>query len=203
VTRMFVDQMAQTDFDRARRGALRADVLAALVRRPNTLLSYHAVRSQFPPIGTSDLGLRVVPVTHIVGSMDRAGDFDRAFRPRSRHFADRWKRVARASYEGVSLPPVRLVRVADAYFVVDGHHRVSVARACGQQFVDAEVVEEVVQFPRDGAAPATRQGWRLRRYVGHLIRSAEGDHGAKRMTNRTGFGWTSFRSSSWAREFRQ
>jgi hypothetical protein len=41
---------------------------------------------------------------------------------------------------GMSMPPVELVQVKDAYFVRDGHHRISVARAMGQRDIEAEVM---------------------------------------------------------------
>ena len=41
----------------------------------------------------------------------------------------------------INLPPVVLYKVGDVYFVVDGHHRVSVAREQGQTFIDAEIRE--------------------------------------------------------------
>ena len=42
---------------------------------------------------------------------------------------------------GAWVPPVVLYKVGDVYFVVDGHHRVSVARQQGQEFIEAEVRE--------------------------------------------------------------
>jgi hypothetical protein len=38
------------------------------------------------------------------------------------------------------LPPVQLIQVGDAYFVRDGHHRISVAHHLGQASIDAEVL---------------------------------------------------------------
>jgi len=61
--------------------------------------------------------------------------------PKQDDTAGRWQRVDRAFYEDVSLPPVVLYKVGKVYFVVDGHHRVSVAREKGQEFIDAEVRE--------------------------------------------------------------
>ena len=68
-------------------------------------------------------------------------EFDRVFLPASDKLADRWQSVDRAFYQDISLPPVVLYKVGQVYFVVDGHHRVSVARGQGQVFIDAEVRE--------------------------------------------------------------
>ena len=161
---MFHNQEAQVrvDFERALNRASMHGVLASLARRPNDLPRYQDARRGLTLDGESHRGVRAVPVDRIVGSTDRARDFDRAFRPRRRDAAARWQSVARAHYEGRELPPVRLYQIGDAYFVVDGHHRVSVARAMGQHFVDADVVE--VRAHRANPTPcqtsARRSGWR-------------------------------------------
>ncbi|MET9259195.1 hypothetical protein [Amycolatopsis sp. NPDC004079] len=81
-------------------------------------------------------GLRKVPVDGVVGSLARAEDFDRLFRPRNRALRERWRAIADAVGE---LPPVRLVRLGDMYFVEDGHHRIALARVRGAETVLAEV----------------------------------------------------------------
>jgi hypothetical protein len=76
-----------------------------------------------------------------VGSLNRYHEFDRAFLPKEDQLANRWQKVDRAFYEDIHLPPVVLYKVGQVYFVVDGHHRVSVAREQGQDFIEAEVRE--------------------------------------------------------------
>ena len=145
-------EQAVADFDRAHHRAVLGDLLARLLRRPNDLLSYHGVRGGLAITGERYRGVRAVSVDRIVGSTDRCRDFDRAFRPRRGHAAHRWLSVARADSEGRDLPPVQLYQLGDAYFVRDGHHRVSVARARGKPWVDAEVVEVLAH----GFVPAAR-----------------------------------------------
>ncbi|WP_344857389.1 hypothetical protein [Amycolatopsis ultiminotia] len=84
----------------------------------------------------SDEGLRAVPLDGVVGTLARAADFDRYFRPRNRALRDRWCALAATAGE---LPPVRLVRLGEMYFVEDGHHRVALARARGAATIRAEV----------------------------------------------------------------
>jgi hypothetical protein len=55
--------------------------------------------------------------------------------------------VNRAFYDEVDLPPVKLYQIGEAYFVVDGNHRVSVARERGVEFIDAEVIECQARVP--------------------------------------------------------
>ena len=45
------------------------------------------------------------------------------------------------------LAPIQLIQVGDAYFVRDGHHRISVSRAFGQVAMDAEVITWKAQPP--------------------------------------------------------
>jgi hypothetical protein len=84
-------------------------------------------------------GLRVVPIAQIQGSEARTQDFDRRFNPVSGRTLMRWVNVARARLMDVPLPPVELIEVGGAYYVRDGHHRVSVAQAFGENYIEAEV----------------------------------------------------------------
>lgn len=95
--------------------------------------------SQHRVTGRHDGGVQFVNINDIVGSVGRVRDFDRAFRPRRREVRSRWISVKYASDKGTIMPPVTLYKVGEVYFVVDGHHRLSVARADGQDYVDAYV----------------------------------------------------------------
>ncbi len=142
-----VDRQSQADFKAARLKSFFRDVLAFLTGRPNTLLAFDEVKEKLRIGGPIYRGVRPVPVAAIVGSVDRYHDFDRAFLPKQEHTVDRWHRVNRAWYEDINLPPVLLYKVGDVYFVVDGNHRVSVAREQGQQYIDADVRECSVKVP--------------------------------------------------------
>ncbi len=106
-------------------------------------------------------GLQTVPLAAIRGSEGRARDFDQEFNPRRTSTRERWVSIALAHLRGESLPPVILIQVGDVYFVRDGHHRVSVARAWGQQYIEAEVTVFNVPPPwpwqRPEPAPRRRQ----------------------------------------------
>ena len=73
--------------------------------------------------------VREIAVRDIIGSEDRRGDFDLDFNPLREATRDRWLSVYHAWVSGISLPPIELVRGPDGYYVRDGHHRLSVARA--------------------------------------------------------------------------
>ncbi len=85
-------------------------------------------------------GVTSIPLARIIGSEGRVGDFDRSFHPLNDHTRDRWINIAVARRNGDSLPPVELIQVGDSYYVRDGHHRISVARALGEAFIEAEIV---------------------------------------------------------------
>jgi hypothetical protein len=84
-------------------------------------------------------GIRNVAISQIRGSEGRSNDFDRDFNPLQDHCKSRWLRIAKAREQDKVLPPVVLVQVGGVYFVRDGHHRISVARALGQLDIEAEV----------------------------------------------------------------
>ena len=135
---------AQGDFSRARRARLLADIGRRLRREPDDvglILPFEEVVDALGVVGREDAGLQVVPLDAIVGTVDRAADFDRGFRPTSPRLRSRWERIAAAQRRGESLPPISLYRVGDLFFVRDGHHRVSVAKSLGRDDIDAYVVE--------------------------------------------------------------
>jgi len=138
---------AQVDFDMARRRAFWNEIASFLSGRPNRLLSWDEVRGKLGVRGQVYRGVRAVPVDKIIGSVGRYRDFDRVFLPTQNRTADRWRSIACAYYDEVSLPPVKLYKIGDAYFVLDGNHRVSVAREQGIEFVDAEVIEARARVP--------------------------------------------------------
>jgi hypothetical protein len=139
--------LTQRHFEAARRKAFWNEVAGFLNRRSNRLLSWRDVEEELHLGPLVDREVVTVPLDRIVGSVGRYNEFDRAFMPKLDSTAPRWRSVAGAYLNGVSLPPVTLYRVGDIYFVVDGHHRVSVARELGRAAVDAKVIEAEVRVP--------------------------------------------------------
>ncbi|HEX2697973.1 MAG TPA: hypothetical protein VHM28_09705 [Anaerolineales bacterium] len=132
---------ARADFSRARFKAFLNQIRSRVSGQPSTLLSYDEVKEKLHVGGPIYRGVQTVRVDQIVGSLNRYHEFDRAFLPAADQLASRWQNIDRAFYNDVSLPPVVLYKVGQVYFVVDGHHRVSVAREQGQEFIEAEVRE--------------------------------------------------------------
>jgi hypothetical protein len=143
-----LSSQAEMDFDRARFRAFLREAANLIARRPNELLSFDAVQRSLVTYGSSYRGVQTVPLAQIVGSAtNRYADFDRAFLPAQVRTKSRWKRIDQLRMAGEVLPPVQLFKVGDLYFVRDGHHRVSVARETGQEFIDAEVIEVRTRVP--------------------------------------------------------
>lgn len=85
-------------------------------------------------------GVQIIALDQIIGSEGRSQDFDNQFWPIAEHTRDRWVKIAIAMGTGKPLPPVQLIEAASGYVVRDGHHRISVARALGQEVIEAEVI---------------------------------------------------------------
>jgi hypothetical protein len=134
-------ERARADFAHARFKAFWNSILNVLGRQPATLLSYAEVKEKLHIGGPIYRGLQTVAIRNIIGSLNRYHQFDRAFLPLEDQIADRWQNIDRAFYQDINLPPVLLYKVGEVYFVVDGHHRVSVARQQGQLDIEAEVRE--------------------------------------------------------------
>jgi hypothetical protein len=133
-------------FNRARARAAGARIKCALLRRTGKLLDLDLI----PPSqvrGRRYGGIQSVAMDQIGGSTGRTRDFDRCFHPLDDRLRDRWISVAIARSQFTPLPPVSLVQVGDLYFVNDGHHRISVARALGESAIDAEVTVWDVHGP--------------------------------------------------------
>jgi hypothetical protein len=139
---------AQDDFLRARRRRALARLRARTVRRPgdfDLILPFDEVVAALGRTGERDLGIQVIAVDSVVGTVDRASGFDRSFRPTSSRVRTRWERIAAAMRRGEPLPPIDVYRIGDAHFVRDGHHRVSVARALRIDQIEAHVVEVITR----------------------------------------------------------
>ena len=112
---------------------------ATLTGRTRHLLNLNEVETTGALQCCYRIGTETVPIRQIRGSQGRCRDFDCDFYPIQNHTNSRWLRVASARQQGIVLPPVELIQVGEIFFVQDGHHRVSVARAMGQEYIEAEV----------------------------------------------------------------
>ncbi len=140
------NQLAQQDFYEAKFTAFWRSLFSWLTRKCNHLLPLQQISLQ----RQNYLGLQAVGIDQIVGSEGRYHEFDRAFYPLQEYSRDRWVNIDIAYHQEKPLPPVELLKVGEMYFVRDGNHRVSVARAHGQEFIDAHVTELDPATPVEG-----------------------------------------------------
>lgn len=136
----FVHTRAEDDFNKARNKALFNDIQNFLNPDKSRLLSFHDVKKILKPKNEVYVGVQTVPIEKIVGSEGRYQDFDNHFFPRASNLRQRWERVDEAHLSDVVLPAIQLYEIGGLYFVRDGNHRVSVAKAQGIKFIDAEVI---------------------------------------------------------------
>lgn len=138
-------------FDAARRTALIRELLRPLRREPRDLLSFEEIRRQLHLRHLVDRGIQDIPVDRVVGSLGRADEFDREFLPRREALRERWEQIEDLAEGPTGFPPVELYKVGEAYFVVDGHHRVSVARSLEAPTIEARVQEFQTSVPLGAA----------------------------------------------------
>lgn len=133
---------AQTDEDfyRARNKALINEIQHFLNPEEASLISLSDLKKLLKPNNETYKGMQAVPVARIVGSEGRYKDFDNQFFPKNAHLKARWESIDKAHLQNVTLPPVTLYELGGLYFARDGNHRISVAKARGIEFIDAEVV---------------------------------------------------------------
>ncbi len=136
-----------SQFHRAHRRASLEILLSRLSGHPVDLLSYNDVIDKLGIAGHSHLGVRQIPLDAIVGSVGRYQDFTRTFLPRMKEDEDRWVSVGAAATSVADLPPIDVYKIGDTYFVLDGNHRVSLARRQDLHEIKANVIEVRTRVP--------------------------------------------------------
>jgi len=140
------------DFDSARARAFRRSLSSILTGHSRRLQSFEPMLKAAGLEGRAFGGVQEIPVSKIVGSVApdaKASDFDPAFLPINRRMRERWTRIYLAMVEGDELPPIDVYRVDGKYYVIDGHHRVSVAKNLGRDTINARVIDIKTRAPLD------------------------------------------------------
>ena len=136
----FEQAQTEEDFAKARNKAFFNEIQHLLSPEEASLISLNDVKQLIHPTNETYIGMKVIPIEKIVGSEGRYKDFDNNFFPKSSHLRNRWEHVDEAAIKSITLPPIKVYEIDGLYFVRDGNHRVSVAKARGTEFIDAEVV---------------------------------------------------------------
>jgi hypothetical protein len=136
--------------ERYRQNVIRAeiaDLLSSITGQDIDLVSYDEVAKRVRARQQIAMGTQMVPLERIVGSVGRYRDFTRTFLPRTGINQERWVRIDAAMNSLEGLPPIELYKIGEVYFVRDGNHRVSVARANGLTHIEAYVTEVQTDIP--------------------------------------------------------
>jgi len=130
--------LAINKFNQVRQKSVFEKIKSYLFRQPVGLIELESILKN--GIFTQYHGsIQPVLIKDICGTLNRQNDFDRFFNPLDDRFRDRWVSIALSKCKKIPLPPVELIKVDDCFFVKDGHHRISVARAFGEIAIDAEI----------------------------------------------------------------
>ena len=134
---------ALDDFHRFRSKAAMERFWAGIRGESLDLLPFDKVSAKLRAVNQTELGLQDVPLEAIIGSVNRTSDFDRNFAPLSADDDTRWANVKAAMTSPFThgVPPVSLYKIGEAYFVLDGNHRVSIAKEMGLDTIEAFVTE--------------------------------------------------------------
>jgi nucleotide-binding universal stress UspA family protein len=146
---------AVSDFRNARRKANLQKILAVFSGRAVELFSYEEVRKKLKAVESSRRELREIPIDSIIGSVGRYTDFTRSFLPQHDQDEDRWAKVHVAMTSDAGLPPIEVYQIGETFFVLDGHHRVSIARQMGAPSIEAYVRQVHTKIP---LSPEDRPG---------------------------------------------
>ena len=124
---------------------------AARRRHDGDLLDLGDVERRLRPFARRYLGVRAIPLEHVVGTDSRVGAFSRRFQPRHEFSRERLRSLE-AGFPDGGFPAIVAVKLGDTYFVIDGHHRVALARRRGAATIDADVTEFVARVPLPAGA---------------------------------------------------
>jgi hypothetical protein len=134
-------------FQKARMQAFWQEAWALLRGKSIDLLRFEEVKHRLRLRDERYLGLKEIELDKIVGSVGRYKDFTRSFLPRTNAVRSRWQRLDAMAHGPEGFPPIEVYKIGDVYFVIDGNHRVSVARALGAKTIEAYVTELPTAVP--------------------------------------------------------
>src|SRR4030043_162089 len=138
---------AVQDFRSARQKATLREIIARLTGGSTELLSFDEVRQKLKAQVSPKKVLKEIPISAIIGSVNRYQDFSRDFLPGKNINEQRWANVELANSSFQGLPPIEVYQIGEAYFVSDGNHRVSVAKQIGTAQIQAYVTEVQTRVP--------------------------------------------------------
>lgn len=134
---------SESEFNRAKVKGFLEMMLGLITGHNMHLLSFDDVIRRLNLKQSIYRGVQEIPIKNIAGSTGRYEDFTRHFLPRSSNEREkeRWRNIYTLAETGKGFPPIDVYKIDQVYFVKDGNHRVSVARALGWESIQAHVTE--------------------------------------------------------------
>jgi hypothetical protein len=145
-------ERSQAAFSRVlRQGKADTNLLSRLRGHDNRLLSLGDLLDSVTPGGESSVGIQDIPVDKIIGSENKADDFSREFYPRKLWMGPRWTTIHSLLIHNDLSEAISVFEIGGCYFLRDGHHRVSAAKALDRVFMTANVrsISLPYQLPAD------------------------------------------------------
>lgn len=127
---------AKNNYDKLTRGIINFFSVSK-----DSLKSFYEEQTKYNAYTKFNLGLQEVPLSQILGSLQKNTDFNKDFIPINPVVEARWCNIYCMYMEGESLPLVELFKIKDTYYVSDGNHRVSVAKYLNFSILEANVTE--------------------------------------------------------------
>lgn len=125
-------------FNEARHKARIEQFWAKLSGRDEHLLPFDLIRLELRHHNPRCLGLQLIPIDQIIGSLGRYNDFTRHFLPLKDSLRERWLNLESLAMRR-GWPPIEVYKIGETYFVSDGNHRVAVARQMGYDTIEGYV----------------------------------------------------------------
>lgn len=141
MTSIVLTQQANELFNKIMMQTAMKKVVRSITGKKNSLRSYEDDYQVQYTASQSYRGTQTISIENIAGSINRENDFDADFMPKNERIKERWISIATAMYQDIMLPPITVFLIDGVYYVEDGHHRVSVAKALGYLYIDAVVTE--------------------------------------------------------------
>jgi hypothetical protein len=109
------------------------------------LLDFSSIEQNLKNYTFKNKGIQAIEIDKIIGSLGRYFDFTETLLPKRDVLTTRYERIKKIMTEGGILPPIQVYQILDNYFIIDGHHRVAIAKnELNAKYIDADVTE--VQF---------------------------------------------------------
>jgi ADP-ribose pyrophosphatase YjhB (NUDIX family) len=144
---MYSENISNQNFRTARMRSFFKSIYSRLKREDDCLPALGEILDITNAKNEKYVGLCSIPVANIIGSEGRYEDFNKDFFPKKERLRSRWSAIDQILEQDQPLPAISVFKIDEYYFVRDGNHRVSVAKSRGQEFIDAEVTEYVIDVP--------------------------------------------------------